>query len=297
MSTGGECSGISVVVPAYNLERCIAATLHSVLVQVAPPLEIIVVDDGSTDATSDRVAGVMASDDRRLLRVIRVPHGGPGAARNHGVADVRGDWVAFLDGDDAWVPEKLACVQNAIHESPDATVVAHDYDAQGADGSRRTVHCHRRYIPDEALLPQLYRRSFLATSCVTVRTSALRATDGFDEQLASAQDYDLWLTLARRARLVFIPTPLTVYAERPGSISSNRLARYRCMLEIAHRHAPELVPFVGRAGAVRSRVRLVLTAHVNALAAGSIVDNGRVLAAAPRQLWRAVFAPMRLPTA
>jgi glycosyltransferase involved in cell wall biosynthesis len=291
---------ITVVVPAFNLEDHITASLRSALAQTVAPDEILVVDDGSTDATREQVKAEIARDERGLLRLIETTHEGPGAARNRGIAEATGEWLAFLDGDDQWLPEKLATVHEAIAASPEATMIAHDTQMRLPDGRVIENLFYRHFEPAEPLFPQLYRTNFIPTSSVIVRTDALRRAGGFEERLGASQDYDLWLRLARDARLVFLKHPLGIYVRRPGSLSSQLLLRYTCVLDIAYRHAPALVPYVGRRRAVLLRLRLVLIAQHDVLSgrvAGNLVAIARVIVAAPYQLVRSLIAPIEAPRA
>jgi glycosyltransferase involved in cell wall biosynthesis len=105
-------TSVSAVIPAYNAERFISGAIQSVLVQTYEIAEIIVVDDGSMDRTAEIAAGFPEA------RVIRRPNGGPGAARNTGIHAASGEWIAFLDSDDLWVPRKteiqLACASPEV---------------------------------------------------------------------------------------------------------------------------------------------------------------------------------------
>ena len=249
---------ISVVVPVFNLESLVLSTLRSACTQTSPADEIIVVDDGSTDRTAAVVEELMATPGQlAAIRFIRQPHRGPGATRNAGIAAATSTWVAFLDGDDLWMPEKLARVRQAIADCPDVTMVAHDTIERSPDGTETYLSLHLRLDPSRHLLPQLFRGNFLSTSAITVRREALAAVEGFDPSLPSAQDYDLWLKLARRGRLAIVPEPLETYVVRADSVSSNTLSRHACLLIIAHRHASHVAGAAGAATAFFLRLRLI----------------------------------------
>ncbi|MEI6246345.1 MAG: glycosyltransferase family A protein, partial [Acidobacteriota bacterium] len=115
---------LSVIVPTYNLAHLIEPTLRTVLAQTDLPDEVVVVDDGSTDDTL-AIVQQLAAESGGVIRVIARPHSGPGATRNAAIAAARGTWIAFLDGDDLWLPEKLAHVRAAIDADPAATMVTH----------------------------------------------------------------------------------------------------------------------------------------------------------------------------
>ena len=114
---------LSVVIPAYNNASTLAEAIASVRSQDVPCPEIIVVDDGSSDATNQVIDDLAGHD----LRLIRQPNGGPGAARNTGITAARGEWIAFLDGDDLWLPSKLELQLAAIWKDPNVALLFHRF--------------------------------------------------------------------------------------------------------------------------------------------------------------------------
>lgn len=176
---------VSVVIPARDSARFLAEALASVSAQEPPPGEVIVVDDGSTDATAEIAAATPA------VIVQRQPPTGVSAARNAGVERSRGDWIAFLDADDLWLPGKLACQLAAVASEPDL------------DG----VFCHLR---NEFTEPELTRRLAAAegvlpgihVSTLLVRRAAFRAVGGFDPTRVTIEFAD-WYARARDAGLRF----------------------------------------------------------------------------------------------
>lgn len=269
---------ISVVVPTFNLEREIARTLKCLREQTIAPDEIVIVDDGSSD---DTVTVVRAEAERipcSVVKIIVQDHRGPGAARNRGIRESTGEWIAFLDGDDLWMPEKIARLRSAIRDHSEATIIAHDEYESDLKHVNTYKPLHKRFDPSRPLLPQLYRGNFLSTSCVAVRRDILFKVGGLDENLPSAQDYDLWLKLAREGRLVFIPEPLETYYLRSNSISTRVLSRYACMIRIASRHAPFVAQIAGWRISMFLRVRFLAsvfwTAAVDAIARKRFRDLG-----------------------
>jgi glycosyltransferase involved in cell wall biosynthesis len=286
---------ISVVVPTFNLSGFIEATLRSVLAQTSPPDEVLVVDDGSTDGTLAIVRKI-ADESGGLVRVIARPHQGPGATRNAGVAAARGTWVAFLDGDDLWLPEKLARVRQAIDADQAATIFTHPCIEVSLAGGEVRVPLPDWYDAGKALVGQLYQGDFFWTSCVVARRTDILEVGGFDETLWSAQDYDLWLKLARKGRLHVIPDFMGRYIVRAGSVSSNPILRCRALIRIAHRHAPFLVPVLGAFGARKMRVRAVLLAYhfvLTNLRATRPRDLSQLMLCMPAEVARAVVAQIR----
>lgn len=234
---------VTVVIPVFNLAGIIPRTIRSVRRQTRQPDEVIVVDDGSTDGT------VLAAEGCRTpgfpLRVLRRGHQGPGAARNAGMAEARGDWTAFLDGDDVWARRKLQSLHDAIAGEPAADLIAHDEFEVAIDSTRTRKDLHLLHNPDESAHLQLFKGCFLSTSTVAVKTALLREAGGFDSSLPSAQDYDLWLRLARSVRIKFIPEALSYYILRPGAVSDDLDSRRACLLRILRSNIPVIQSSVG----------------------------------------------------
>ena len=200
----------SVVVPAYNATRTIGATIGSILRQTREDLELIVVDDGSSDGTPDFVRELGSKDER--LQLIEQPNAGTAGARNTGVGAARADLISFLDNDDMWMPGYLEAMDRALARAPEAGFSYTDAwilnDATGRILRKASLE-HHPSIPDPATPPVLLER-FLSglnfvMSSTTVRREALDATGGFDPRIRGADDFDLWLRIAakgvlRRAR-------------------------------------------------------------------------------------------------
>jgi glycosyltransferase involved in cell wall biosynthesis len=203
---------ISVVIPAHNAEPFLEATLRSALEQTLPPLEVIVVDDGSRDATAS-----LAARFEPAVRVLQGGGRGVSAARNTGVAEARGDWIAFLDHDDLWLPDKLAR-QAFLVENDSAAVMAFTQASvlHGGQPSQGEIFPD---IPDpDRLLAGAYEElvhwNFVPMSSVLARADVLRGLDGpFDPRWSLSEDWDLWLRVARRhpRGLRFVPAPLMRY--------------------------------------------------------------------------------------
>jgi hypothetical protein len=203
---------ISVIIPAHNSAAVIDRAIVSALGQTMPPEEIVVVDDGSTDGTRARVSRY---GDR--VKYLWQANAGPSAARNRAVGAARGEWVAFLDADDAWQPDKLQRQWQALEAAPGAAL-AYTHTWFVYDGGHRDL----RPSPDARLLwPQLRYRNALITSSVLVRRDQVVAAGGFDERLRVCEDWDLWVRLYRRARFVRVDAPLVDYHITPASASTD----------------------------------------------------------------------------
>lgn len=212
---------ISVVCPAYNSVAYVSDTIKSVLHQTAPPLELIISDDGSTDDTMAVVEGIT----RRApcaVQILHNVHKGPGAARNAGIRVAKGEWIAFLDSDDRWRPEKIERVQEAIRTYPDINFFCHDAYQRSQSGKEERMDLPRRFRSDVPLTKQLFCNCLFTTSAVVCRRDLLWKCGGFDETLPSAQDYELWLRLSPLLKVHFIEEVLGWHIDRPGNISSGK---------------------------------------------------------------------------
>ena len=244
---------ISVVCPTFNSSRFIERTLMTIVDQRRKPEEVIISDDGSSDRTLEIVQQFILNHGDGITWKIRSnTHRGPGAARNDGVARAMGEWVAFLDSDDLWHAEKLERVENAILANPQVNFLCHEEQRVTRNGRTSRI-ASPGFRPDRALPPQLYLRNLFSTSAVTCRRELLTTYGCFDENLMSAQDYELWLRLSPHVRLLFIPNMLGYYIEREGSITSGKL--YRRMINefkiaFRHRNLASLSLFVLRIGRI-----------------------------------------------
>ena len=212
---------VSVVIPTHDRGRVVVEAIESALAQTHPPLEVIVVDDGSTDDTAERVGRLR---DARV-KYLRRSHAGVSAARNAGIAAATGDLVAFLDSDDLWKPDKVEAEIAALARYPSAGGVFSDLEK--VDGAtfvpsfmRRTrvfsrLLAERAYrdgllLSARALSLCLLQEVPIKTPALTVRRSALERVGGFNEAWTSSEDWEFLLRFARRESLVYVDRPLAV---------------------------------------------------------------------------------------
>jgi teichuronic acid biosynthesis glycosyltransferase TuaG len=236
---GREFCDVSVIMPAYRAGKTIARALSSIAAQTLPPREVVVVDDGSEDNTTQIAQSV---DMRGIsLKLFRQENQGPGAARNRALAEAEGEWVAFLDADDEWQPEKLERSMAIIANDPGLILVAHDYVERRGDKSE-TVACSARFNAAKEPFVELYKRGYIDTCSVVTERAEVMAAGGFDASLPVGQDFDLILKILARsgARFTVFPEVLVSYFIIPGSVTSNTWKRLRCQLRILDRHAPAL---------------------------------------------------------
>jgi len=228
---------VSVVCPTYNSAGFAIRTLESVVAQTTPPYELIVSDDGSTDDTVAAVGRFLGRHPEIRSHLIENTHRGPGAARNAGIRLAGGEWIAFLDSDDLWLPHKLKAVSEAIREHQEANLICHSEEHVRRDGSRNLLDYGARFDAARLVGPQQYFTNLFSPSAATCRRSLLLQAGLFDESLPAWQDYDLWLRLSVWVRPVFIREVLGYYCDRPGSITAGNLWRqWHSATKIAIRH-------------------------------------------------------------
>lgn len=213
---------ISVIIPAYNAEHYIAKAIESCLSQTYAPHEIIVVDDASTDNTT-----AVAESYPSPVRLIRLEENmGTAVARNHAVQASTGDWLAFLDADDWFLPEKLDLQRRCAVENPQAVLIYTGFRIISYDGSES----NGRFFWPRELLPMLRYRNRFFLGTIALRRDAFDAVGGFDPSLRRCQDWDLWLRIAARYSVELfaaLPEPLAVYRRVPGSLSSSALRYFQ----------------------------------------------------------------------
>lgn len=194
---------VSVIIPTYNRADLVQQALASVKAQTYRDFEIVVVDDGGTDGTFE----ALASD--REIRVLRhAGRRGVSAARNTGIHAARGEWLAFLDSDDLWLPDKLARQIFWLEGQPELLICQ-----TGETWVRRGVRVNKplshRQVGGKIFLPSL-RRCMISPSAVVLHRRLLSDHGGFDETLPAAEDYDLWLRLTWRYAVGLVDEPLVI---------------------------------------------------------------------------------------
>lgn len=208
---------ISVVIPTYDRAALVTQAIDSALAQTFTDREIIVVDDGSKDGTTEAVARYGG-----LVRYVRQDNAGEASARNRGVREAKGRWVAFLDSDDLWEPDALATLIAASRARPEAGLVAMKARAIQADGTR-TARIHGKRSPG----PSFSTRSLLwgdagGVLMPMVRRDLLLAEGGFDESLRQATDCDMWLRLSFRTEMIGVDRPLLLCRVHPENASADK---------------------------------------------------------------------------
>lgn len=262
----------TVVIPLYNKAPYIELTLDCLFNQSYADLEVIVVDDGSKDGGAELIEARYA-DPR--LRVIRQANAGVSAARNRGIAEAAGQWVAFLDADDCWHPQYLACMKRLIDEHPQVDMVAAQLRFI-PDSSTWSPLPWATYNPDQGAelitdLPGRWMQGIpFSTSAVCVRLARLRQMQPcFAHGESNGEDLDLWFRLGELTPIAWMPQELMAYrAAAAGSLSSQHKALteppYLARMEARARQG-QLSPSASLAAlkfVADQRVTLARTAHI-----------------------------------
>lgn len=260
---------VSVVVPTRDRRALTAEAVASVLQQTWSDLELVVVDDGSADGTPDHLEA--GFPDPRL-RVLRQENRGVSAARNRGVQETSGEWVAFLDSDDLWLPEKLERQLAAVGQEPgwDACHTEEVWIRHGRWANPRKAHAkHGGWIFSQCL-----PLCIISPSSILLRRAVFEALGGFDESLPACEDYDLWLRLCAARPILLLDERLTVKRNgHPGQLSQAHWGldrfRVRALWKIA------LDPGVRAAWRIQALEELLRKAEVVVLGAEKRGEWGR----------------------
>jgi glycosyltransferase involved in cell wall biosynthesis len=204
--------------PAYNAATTITRAIASARAQEYRPIEIIVVDDASTDETCATIE-TLAGDDLLLLR--QPVNGGPAKARNVALARATGEFVAFLDADDEWLPEKIERQVKAMRDNPRCTVAGHDGNVFVPPDTVTRYHIMSPPHSGPDAWRTLLKRNFLPTQAVMVRRKDVLEVGGFDPSLVVGEDLDLWIKLALRGEVVVLLEPLVNIYSRPEGLMRN----------------------------------------------------------------------------
>ena len=207
---------ISVIIPAHNAEATILETIESIRQQTFSDLELIVIDDGSTDNTLEQLDKI--HDDR--LRVFTYHNQGLGAARNRGIERAQGEFIAFIDADDLWTREKLELQLEALRRQPKAGI-AYSWTAFVDQKGRFLFAKEPLYFEGDVYL-QLLLSCFVASgSNVLIRRRCIDTVGLFDVGLSCAEDWEYWLRAAAHWPFVVVPRYQILYRMSPGSLSSD----------------------------------------------------------------------------
>lgn len=210
---------VSVVMPCYNGERFVAVAIDSVLAQTHPDVELIVIDDGSTDGSLDVI--------RRYgdqLRLITQANQGPSAARNRGIYSATGEYVAFLDADDWWEPHFAVTMVGALQGSP-AVLAYCGWQNINMEGNSPPSFVPPEYENEDKRIALLRNASLWPIHAMLTRRAALLEIGAFDLNLPACEDYDLWLKLTFTQPIIRVPEVLSYYRHHKALADTDKRGR------------------------------------------------------------------------
>lgn len=243
---------VSVIIPTWNAADFLPATLETVFAQTWPEVEVVVVDDGSTDNTDEVLAGY----EGRITLVKLENSGGPSRPRNKGVEKARGEFIAFFDSDDLMEPEKLAEAMEVFAAHPDVDVVCTNFRSIDMEGGLLKEDYLVEYVnfrehlqpaalnrvgllDGDAAFRQLIRANFVGTSSVVCRRESLAEVGPFVEEMKNSDDVEMWRRLANHGcRFAFVDRVLHSYRINPDGISARGAKRFPSVIMGLERHLP-----------------------------------------------------------
>ncbi len=207
---------VSVIMPTYNRSRLIGKAIESVICQTYSDWELIIVDDGSTDQTEEMVQKYVQTD--RRIRYLKQQNTGCASARNRALAESVGKYIAFIDDDDVYLPDKLELQVKFLDENPETGFVYSDTELVDSQGK------HLRNVPE---VPQ---KSFLELImgfavppvAILMRRECFEKVGGFCTELRSTDDYDMWLRIAKEFPIAYFPSRVAQYVWHDGNLTLNQ---------------------------------------------------------------------------
>lgn len=227
MSSEQKTPLVSAIIATYNMGQYLPGAIKSVLNQKIQDLELIIVDDGSTDNTGEVVKPFL-SDPR--VRYIYQPNSGQTKAKNAGLKASRGAYIGYCDADDEWHPDKLSLQIPLLEQDPNTAVVYGricPMDQAGAYLYTETASEYSGYITQ-----QLFLENFIPFGSALIRRSAIEEVGGFDENRRMGIDWDLWLRLSIKHRFECLRTVIYFYRVWEGQMSNNWRGRYESAFSI-----------------------------------------------------------------
>jgi len=218
---------VSVVIPTYNAAQYIGETVESVLNQSYKEYEIVVVNDGSTDNTEQ----VLQKYGNRI-RYIKQTNGGEGAARNRGIREAHGEWVAFLDADDLWLPHKLKVQMEFAAQHPDVDLIYGDASSFDINGVLTKSMFKERRPYEGYVINNLLVENFVPVLSVIVRKKCLEKSGLFKEGMKHCTDYEMWLRCAKFFKFGYVNEVIVSYRIHEKGISQNIEEMHKAHLSI-----------------------------------------------------------------
>jgi glycosyltransferase involved in cell wall biosynthesis len=235
---------VTTIIPCFNAAATLPRAIDSVRGQSYPNIEIIAVDDGSRDGT----LALLREQEALGVRVITQANGGAPVARNTGIAAARGEFLAFLDADDEWHPDKLAQQVKTLTAHPGMVLIGCWVEVIGLDGSRKKVNASREPPVGTEAWRTMLHHSFYNPSALVARTEVARRIGGFvTTLLAGHEDQDFCIRLALEGEVGFVDAVLATMYQQPNSLSRTHFSReHETVLPMILGHCQALAPRLGR---------------------------------------------------
>lgn len=226
---------VTIIMSVYNRPEYISDALSSIFAQSCKEFEVIVVDDGSTEDMK-----VILGEYLPRVRYFRKENGGAASARNYGIERAEGEYISFLDSDDMWHQNKLDMQLKFLKGNKEIGLVCSGFLYHGRNGKKTG---DKAEWEKGNLFESLFCKSFIHTSTVVLRRSVLDKVGLFDEQYMCAEDYDLWLRIAKANAIGRYRAPLATVREHDLHLSSNKVALRTAAYEILSKHYdPNSIP-------------------------------------------------------
>jgi glycosyltransferase involved in cell wall biosynthesis len=226
---------VDIVIPAYNAARFLPAALESVLTQTFTDWRILLVDDGSTDHTSEIVSPFADRLGPKLLYIKQENRGLP-AARNSAIRHSSAEFLALLDADDVWLPDRLAETVRRF-DRPEIGLVYGFVSRIDAEGNLVTTHDQMKRHAEGRIASSIYMRTIdLPCPTVTFRRECVDLVGGFDESMRATEDRDLWLRIAQHYEVARVPKVIAFYRISPGAMTSDTERMFNAQLRFLEKH-------------------------------------------------------------
>ncbi len=272
---------VSVVIPAFNSAATIGRAIDSVLSQTRPPEQIIVVDDGSTDGTA-----VAISEYGGRIDYSWQPNAGPGAARNHGIQEAKYPWVAFLDADDEWLPDRLERQIGILQAHPDLAWVTGNFlrsDSQGQSGPHIAIPGNSPRSERMSFFTAFVQNRWGCTDTMLIRRDAFERVGGFQGEHKTTEDLDMWFRIAfAYLDIGIVHEPLAVYhLDTPDSLIKSRSQDVEPLVDFLSRNL-QLAEQHGKAAEFGPCASLLLRKWIRGMLFAGLGSQARRLS---REFW------------
>lgn len=250
---------VSVIMPAYNQAPFLSIAIESVLAQTYRNIELIIVDDGSTDQTATLCEKYAAKDSR--VHFIKQENRGPSAARNVAIRQSHGNYLCFLDADDLMMPNKIAVQLDVMQQDPslDVTYTALKMiDTHGND----LGEIHSTYFSQPQLIVQMFFRNVIPNPNTVMVKRICLENDLYNESLKHAEDYDLMMRLVHKYQFKYIDIPLTAYRRHGDNLSNDLQAHRQTELKVLSRYSKEHVEHALQASGLSKDEQLLMKGKI-----------------------------------